>query len=175
MSTETPNLYAWWTPDGWTQSDAPEAYSVADQAKTGFDQSLEANGYRMLHKIGDSGQFITDVDIEVREHTDRHLYVGMGDCNGMLDEFFVAPQHHTPFMVDRFPGLIRDLASHEAASEWRTIRRAIVAFIRHGEGTDTIDEYGEYTFDDAKRAAADRRRIAERKAAEERAAKAAKP
>jgi hypothetical protein len=36
----------------------------------------------------------------------------------------------------------------------KTIAKAFVAFVRHGHGTETIDEHGEFTLDDVLRESA---------------------
>jgi hypothetical protein len=171
MSDETPKLRVWWTTDGrWEHHVPPDAWLAADAAETDFSDALRAAGYDILHKVGDSGDFITDVEIETWAHSDGHLFVIISDCAGLLAEFFVSRIARVPFVVDKLPDLIRSFCIGDMLNELRTIRRAIVAWVRHGEGEDTIDQYGEATLDDRRRL--NRLRQARRDAE---IAKAAKP
>jgi hypothetical protein len=176
LSTEAPKLYAWWTPGGWENLPAPEPFPIPEQVTIGWDEAFSAAGYSTVIQAGDTSDYNTSTEVKVSVQTDGHLHIAMWAVDTFLAEFFVAEAHRVSFIVDRLPTLLRDFAHHEAAIEMRRITKAILAFIRHGHGEDTIDEDGEFSRDDRIRAAEQRahRRARETREAAE-AAKAAKP
>jgi hypothetical protein len=174
MSTEAPKVYAWWTPGGWEQRPGPAEYAPVEAADTDIDEAMKAAGYHRLTKLGDAGNFETDYEVSVSVNApDQHLFVEMWGIDCQLCEFFVAAEHRAPFILDALPWMLATSAGTEIVNNLRAIRKTLVAFVRHGEGEGTIDEYGERTADDRRHADVVRR--ARQRAEAAAAAKAATP
>lgn len=77
--------------------------------------------------------------------------------DGLECEYFVADEHAAAFLAERWPAILGVIAARQQSDALCTIARSIVAFVRHGHGTDTIDDEGRGSYDDYQRAALARR------------------
>jgi hypothetical protein len=135
-------------------------------------KAMEAAGYWRLAKLGNASDYETEFEILIfTHHEGRHLFVELWSGDYQACEFFVGMENRAPFMVEALPKLMHPLLSAEFAREMRAIRKTLVAFVRHGQGTDTISEEGDWTLDEERQEQRNRRAAAQRKA--EAAAKAA--
>jgi hypothetical protein len=142
-------LRAWWTSGGWERAPAPAQFQAADMEVGDFDRALEAADYHLMVQLGGSLELY---ELKVwRSRTDQHCYVDLWDVEGEWSSFFVSSGHADAFIIDKLPMIMQALAAVQISDELRKIRRTLVAYVRHGQGTDTIDEYGEDTEDDTRR------------------------
>jgi hypothetical protein len=58
--------------------------------------------------------------------------------------FFVAAEHHIEFYTSLLPELVRSYGIDQGSM---MLRRAFLAFVRHGHGEDVISEDGDITKD----------------------------
>jgi hypothetical protein len=65
--------------------------------------------------------------------------------------FFVAEQNRDVFFATWYPDYVAKAATANKANELEKLTRAIVAWIRHGRGIETIDEYGDHNFESLQR------------------------
>ncbi len=166
----------WWTPEGWETRPPPQPWVIATRQSEGeridWRQAQRAAGYHEMCRFGDTDNYDTNADVKVYTcEQDQHLLIDVWACDYQLAEFFVSPHHRVPFMVDRLPQLVSALSSQllhpNLAEEVRKLRKAVIAFVRHGSGEHVIDDDGETSLDD-------RRRFNERRRAREQAEAAAK-
>jgi hypothetical protein len=162
-----PRQYSWWTPTRWERQPSPWQYRAVEEANIDLSEAMEAAGYTRVTTIGNAGDFVTEHEINVWSSGAPvgHYYVELWDGNAQLAEFFVASEYRVAFFIDKLPEIAGSFGQHELAAEARLLRRALVAFVRHGHGESTISEDGEQSYDDAVRT---RWRLAERRAAQAR-------
>ena len=70
---------------------------------------------------------------------------------GGVSLFFVAAEDQPEFFSTWYIGFIRDAAVTNHQCHLETIAKTLTAFVRHGHGEETIDEFGESSLDDDKR------------------------
>jgi hypothetical protein len=159
---------SWWTPNGWVRSPPPPPFLASIELEDAqvWDEVLAKNGYNKLHQFGDSA-LETVIDVTVWRHADEHLIVAVSDCDRMLAEFFVSDVHSTQFIVERLPILLSGYGLIE--TELSTIRKTLIAFVRHGHGVRTIDRYGEESLEEMDESAERWREAKAKRAAAERA------
>lgn len=156
--TSESKIASWWTPHGWRQASEPERWRRLQQV-TDWAVAMAAAGYRRAHDFnGDELRNAVNVTVW---RSDAEAYVELWDISEELTSFFVEKQHLPAFMVDKLPQMIGAFAAVDTAANLAQLSKAIVAFIRHGHGKQTISEDGYRSLDDT-------RREAERRADEER-------
>lgn len=147
-----PKLRSWWSPAGWTEAPGPDAYERAISAPaTGRDwaeETREAGYTREGPETPEGGEFSAAGEICIHRHVD-HLHVEVWDISGTNAEFFVAARDIAAFRMTLLPPMLQAMAAVWQADELRTIRRAIVAFARHGHGSDVISASGHENRDEA--------------------------
>jgi hypothetical protein len=163
--SERSKHWPWWTPAGWEHDPAPDEF-LPTLAADDIAPALEGAGYIEIARIGNAGDFETSYEVSVYfNRHDKHLYVDVSGDLAMWCEFFVQDLHRAAFFVDKLPALIGTIGNLESSRELRLIRRALISFIRHGEGESTIDADGLWTFDEQREQRANLRRRREAEAA----------
>jgi hypothetical protein len=94
-----------------------------------------------------------------------HYMVQVGDWSMILAQFFVEAAHADMFFASWWMEAVARSNAGRMAEMSARMAAAVVAFVRHGHGEDTIDEYGGTTLDDARRHANARARRSAAKAA----------
>jgi len=122
--------------------------------------------------IGDTVNYETVLGVVINQHDDGHLLVEIDTTDRTATTFFVAEKHAAAFWIDKMPQLTAMVAQSSQTEEMQRIRKTIVAYVRHGKGTSTIDEEGEIALDEARREA-ERRIYRKQEIAKEKAAAAA--
>ncbi len=149
MPDDNSETVSWWTSEGWRRLPPPAEYAAYTSA--GAEGAPKAFGYIQLAKFGDSdGETAVEVTISTVAE-DVHLFVEIWTYDSLLAAVFVAKAHREPFIVDKLPSLLRDFGIADYPSDLSRIRNAITAFIRHGHGERTIDEYGFVSLDEGRR------------------------
>jgi hypothetical protein len=153
---------AWWTPDGCRYADVPSDYQAAiDYAtESGCDwyTAMQRFGWHEVAKWGvvsDASFNTTNDEIRVFCSSGNRsapltgiYYVVLDNIYGSPLELMVAPEHRAAFMLDKLPALIGALQGQEIAAELRMLRRAFAAWVRHGQGTNTLSINGDKNSDD---------------------------
>ena len=138
----------YWTPSGFTSGAEPPAYTaVTSGDETDWAKSLTENGYEKWEEIGEEFDL---VQVEIWRHKeDGHLLVEqyVSYC-GTYEMFLVASEHVTEFFFIEIPRLMNSWAQAKIARQQQKIAKTLIAFVRHGHGQETIDEYGEQSLDD---------------------------
>lgn len=143
-----PTLRAWWSPAGWTEAPEPDAYKQAENDTRDPVEALLAAGYfRQGPEAPEGSEFSAAGELCIYKHAD-HLYVEVYDSRGST-EFFVAARDDAAFRMTLLPPMLQAMAAVWQADELRIIRRAIVAFVRHGHGSDVISASGHESRDEA--------------------------
>lgn len=154
---------SWWTPHGWRRLPEPERWrkvKQVDTTNTAWADAMTAIGYRRAHDFNED-EVKNAINVTVWR-SDAEAYVELWDISEELTHFFVEEQHLPAFMVDKLPQMIGAFAAVDTAANLAQLNKAIVAFIRHGHGKQTITEDGFRSLDDR---AADAVRDAARKRA----------
>ena len=131
--------------EAWQQIDQPDFRNDGRRAE-------EAAGYTNILKwcsTLDDGDF--SFSIEILRHEDGHLVVSVYDGEFNIPAVFVAPDKVGAFMMTALPGLMQAYSITALTHRVDTLDRTIRAFVRHGAGTDTIDEIGVVTKEERKR------------------------
>ena len=115
-----------------------------------YERGMSNGGYDILVRISDEVGDLEGI-LCVRRHSDGHLWVEYCPACPMV-EFAVASTDAAAFVVDRLPTMLLAAEAGLQTYALQTLSRAVVAFVRHGQGRDTIDEYGTETLDDVARA-----------------------
>jgi hypothetical protein len=151
---ETTNRLAtsWWTPQGFVRREMPPAFRafLENGNDDDWERGLADAGHEKRHLFS-NGKF-PGLEIRIYRHwlgMESHLYVAVGDTNDgssgyrCLSEFFVSERDVNAFFASWYVAFVRSAAQSEQAESIARIAKTLVAFVRHGHGTDTIDEYGE--------------------------------
>jgi hypothetical protein len=132
-----------------------------------WERGLAKAGYKKRHLFS-SGKF-PGLELRIYRHRlESHLYVAVGDTNDglsgyrCLSEFFVAERDRNAFFATWYVEFMRSMAQVVQSESIATIARTLVAFVRHGHGTDTVDEDGEDSYDDRLRRARQREAAAQK-------------
>jgi hypothetical protein len=134
-----PEKATWWTPEKYLQSPKPPAFARLDESDESGDwgEILKAAGYDLETSYG--GEF-DPLQVRVHRHRDEgHLLVDLWDVNMSLSTFFVAPRHRDAFFATFYPQFLQAAALSMQAESLRQIAKTFTAYVRHGQGTGTID------------------------------------
>jgi hypothetical protein len=143
----------WWTGDAWVKGSEPEPFASMQEIS---DETLSEAGYDSVI----FGEEAWPYTIEVHDNADaKHLLVVL-DCPHVkwLTTFFVSHSNLAAFYVDKLPSMVSAFAANAGAEATQRLTKAIIAFIRHGHGESTIDEFGAQTLEE-RRAAIERTRL----------------
>lgn len=139
----TPRMASWWSPAGWTQAPEPAPYIAVRQASGPIAESYQAAGYETeLHGFPPEDEYSHADTIVLYRHTDHLLVETRQTEYGPVATFFVEDAHVTPFRVTLLPAMMQAAAAVWQAEQARMIRRALIAFVRHGGGLWTISSDG---------------------------------
>jgi hypothetical protein len=129
------------------------AAGYEDQADAGeqFETAFELEAWRFAPKDGDPDP--------------EHYMVQVGDWTMILTQFFVAVTDADAFFATWWMDAVARSNAGRVAEMSSRVAKALVAFVRHGHGEATIDEYGDTTLDDTRRYTDARRRKAAAKPA----------
>jgi len=136
--------------------------------EAGFKESYSGD-ITDVEEIGGSGVHIYETD----EYPPKIIFVELWNESSEIGRFFVRQEFVTMFYATWLPEFKARRSTCIIADEMIKIRQALIAFIRHGKGRDTIDVYGQ-TLDDREmwheRSMELRRQKAEKAAKERKAA-----
>jgi hypothetical protein len=86
------------------------------------------------------------IDVTIWRHKeDGHLFVDYCIGGGPIRVLIRAED------MDGYIKLVQASAQADQAAALSQLSKSIIAFIRHGHGEDTIDEYGDWSEDDSRR------------------------
>lgn len=143
-----PAMVTWWTPLGWETDIEPPAYT-AFRASPGTESDYQENGYKVqIPAFPPADEYSAAGALVVWRHAD-HLMVSMWDRDQEGSVFFVVRPWIAAFRATELPRLMQAMAAVWQAEEVRVLRRAVVAFVRHGQHESTIDEMGTMDRDEA--------------------------
>jgi hypothetical protein len=146
MDEQEPKNATWWTPEKYLRAPEPKGFSRLE-GDGDWVKILENGGYHEDTRYGDE---FDDLQVYVyRQNDDRHLFVELWDSNSALACFFVAAEHADAFYSTAYLQLVRSAALAVQSSLLRRIEKVLIAFVRHGHGTSTIDRHGGWDADDA--------------------------
>jgi hypothetical protein len=147
MNEQSSKTETWWTPDGWHQDAAPASYSATEK-ETDYEKALTLAGYQRWAQYG------TEFDqLQISLYRgDRHWLVDISNETGGLGIFFVAQAYESAFFATWYAQFLQDAALVNGYDPLCRIAKTLTAFVRHGHGAETIDEFGHMDKDD-KRAA----------------------
>ena len=137
------NKSTWWTPQGFTTGEPPAAYAEL----RGSRREPKEVGYELIIQPRDE---FSDLQVMIYTHKD-HLHVQVWNHDCALSEFFVARSDEDLFFATWYVEFRRSAAQVNQAECLERIARTLTAFVRHGHGEDTIDEFGEESRDDENR------------------------
>ncbi len=162
MSDDTapePRIGSWWSPSGWTRAPWPTPYQEAHDAEDGdWDENFRARGYRDEGGAAPDGTDNAAIgNLVLRRHAE-HLAVETWDTGTMVSLFFVAGDDVPAFRATLLLSMVQAMATAWLAEETRLLRKAAVAFIRHGGGKGTISSDGWVDKDERERQDEDFRR-----------------
>ena len=145
----------WWTASGWQKKAAPEVYrDMFLKAETDWEKLLQETGYKSRAYYG--GKF-DPLQIKVYEcRTEEHPYPVLHLFVEIWDEsegqnvslFFVEAEDEKIFFATWYPNFLKEAAALQQAIALERIAKTLTAFVRHGHGDDTIDEFGHQSYDD---------------------------
>ena len=131
------NKAQWWRPDGWVEMPTPVPFVAALDAEkqTGakWHDSLRGAGYHRLFSYGCTNEYETAFEITVFSH-EKHLLVEVLSTEALIVEFFVDGMKRAAFLADKLPTMLSGYLHIEMAAELQRLRKAVVAFVRHGSG-----------------------------------------
>ncbi len=161
--SEDQRVVSWWTPEGWITALEPLAYTKAitsEKVMSNWYGVLTQEGFVQLEGYGDKND---RHQISVWKSGDGELYVTLSGITESFASFFVGAVYRDAFYADRYPKLVLAAAAAMQADALKVIAKTLLAFVRHGQGRTTIDEFGWRSADDMadERAAADARRDAQ--------------
>ena len=144
-----PEMVSWWSPDiGWRQDGAPAAHVALHAQPAGASLDYAGAGYeREGYAFPPEEAYSAAGHMIVRSAGD-HLRVETWDSNAQTSLFFVAADDAAAFRATLWPAMMQAAAAVWQAEETRIMRRAMVAFIRHGAGKMTIDPHGDQDRDE---------------------------
>lgn len=143
----TTTLATWWTPQGFIFQDPPPAYIAAWGNGTDWAECLKGAGYEAIASYGQGDA--PDLEVRVYWHnTEAHLFVDVWNWDCGLSDFFVAEQFRNAFFASWYVEFLRSAAQIQQAVHVAMIAKSLLAFVRHGHGTRTIDEYGDESYEE---------------------------
>jgi hypothetical protein len=150
--TRTTSPPTWWTPQGFVIQDAPAAYLATQEQPDGdWRKILASAGYARLTSIANEEFDLLKIYVYSHSAT-GHLFVEIWNEYECLSHFFVTQQFENVFFATWYLEFVRTIAQIEQAKQIKAIAKSLTAFVRYGHGVDTIDEYGEQSYDDDVRA-----------------------
>lgn len=166
IDSETKRTGFFWTPAGFEERPLPTEIDYDDFYEVVFDIMMDAgssrgrvscNGYmRVVHQPESDWITITGFSVfefGTRSNSNHHLLVALGD-NGdssWADFFFVAKEHKSAFYLDKMPRLLQTTTNEDAMRAAQALSKAMIAYVRHGIGKNTITEDGTESQDDIAR------------------------
>jgi hypothetical protein len=154
----TTTLATWWTPQGFVFQDPPPAFLATCEPGSDWGKWLKDAGYESIASCGEEKE-CPQLEVRVYRHRkEAHLFVDVWNWNGGLGDFFVTEQFKTVFFATWYVEFVRGIAQIEQAEQIMAIAKSLVAFVRHGHGRSTIDEFGLESYDEAERREEDWRR-----------------
>jgi hypothetical protein len=139
----------YWTPAGIVMDEPPPAYAALwnDETETDWEKLLDKHGYEPKGRIGQEFSLINV--IIWRQQEDELLMVEHDIAGGYPDiTFFIRADDVGAWSLDGYIKLVQASAQADQAAALSRLSKSIIAFIRHGHGEDTIDEYGDWSLDD---------------------------
>lgn len=133
----------WWTQNGWCWDSPPDAYVqwLADEGD--YANAARRAGYTMLISgFPPEDEYSVAGSITVWQHA-AHLLVERWDCDTRNVAFFVAHADIPAFRSTLLPQMMQAQAAIWQAEEMRRLRRVFTAWVRHGAGERTVDEYAD--------------------------------
>jgi hypothetical protein len=141
-----PKEMSWWSPLGWKRQAPPPSYVEVFDSEELLTEARGKAGYEEVGpRVEDDG---TQLEYKLFKHTDGHLVVELYDGGSCIAEFFVADEDVAPFFVEKYPSLIAATVSAEKISNERALLKTLIAFVRHGHGKNTIDQFATEDSDD---------------------------
>jgi hypothetical protein len=140
MNETQSTLGTWWTVEGFSKAAKPEVFSTLP--KTGVvDEILKAAGYKCGLRYG--GEFDA-LQLEIYRHKiERHLLVYINNEDGGLAFFFVSLDDTAAFFATWYPQFLTNASLVAQRDKLERIATTLTAFVRHGHGLETIEEYGD--------------------------------
>ena len=119
----------------------PPAYTALwnDETERDWDKLLAKHGYERKGTIG--GEFSL-IDVTIWQHRDGHVLVDHHVAAGWSIVLFIRPDDVGAWSLDGYLKLAPAYAQAEQAAALSRLSKSIIAFIRHGHGEETIDEFG---------------------------------
>lgn len=139
------NQATWWTPEGFSQSSPPAEYTNMEDGD--WNELLKKAGYEEVAEYGEDIASAGKITVYCQE-SDSHLLVTTETVLGWPSQFFVANQNRNSFFATWYPDYIAKVALVNKLDEFGNLAHALIAWIRHGHGIETIDEHGEYNFEE---------------------------
>ena len=144
-----PEMVSWWSPDtGWSRRAPPPAHVALLAQPDGLPLDYEAAGYEREGYAFPPEEAYSAAGHMVLRSARDHLRVETWDSNAQTSLFFVASCDVAAFRATLWPAMMQAAAAVWQAEETRVMRRAMVAFIRHGAGKMTIDPHGDQDRDE---------------------------
>jgi hypothetical protein len=129
----------------------PPAYTALwlDEMERDWEKLLAKHGYRLNGSIGE--EEFSLVKVTIWEHQDGHVLADHHVGGSWSIVFFVRAEGVGAWSLDGYLKLVQAYVQVEQADALSRLSKSVIAFIRHGHGEDTIDEYGEWSEDDHRR------------------------
>ena len=110
-----------------------------DETERDWDKLLAKHGYERKGTIG--GEFSL-IDVTIWQHRDGHVLVDHHVAAGWSIVLFIRADDVGAWSLDGYQKLAPAYAQAEQAAALSRLSKSIIAFIRHGHGEETIDEFG---------------------------------
>jgi hypothetical protein len=147
---ESDKQATWWRAGRFVRAEEPEAFTRSWTSKiNNWEKSLEDVGYMRIHSYGGESELLS---IKVWWHRQQeHYLLDVSYNSDGISVFFVSAEDQPEFFATWYVGFIRDATVTNQGRHLETIAKTLTAFVRHGHGEETIDEYGESSLDDDRR------------------------
>jgi hypothetical protein len=147
MNDEIKDLKTWWKAGDFLLAPAPCAYSSLPAGNIpNWPSALKNAGYTNFAHYGDE---FDPLSVKVwRYQPENHLLVEIWNESNGLSLFFVAAPDSDMFFATWYVSFVRDATVARQRDVFDRIAKILIAFVRHGHGPDTIDEYGDESLDE---------------------------
>ena len=161
--TETATYWDPTVPGGYTEArKRPEAYEAAvkldaDTIRGGDNSSwrkiLQQHGYSLVFSWNGTREICsTSSEIMAFRHETGHLVVEViSEEHYVSYPWFVEARWASACLASELPRLMAQYSAAEGDLSLNLLDKTIRAFVRHGQGERTIDEYGGTTLDERRR------------------------
>ena len=135
-------MVTWWRPvDGYVRSRASaEFQAFLDDDSGGYGGVLHGAGFENID--GSDSDALGFVIMTYQHATTRELMVDMSNVSQGLARVHVSGDHADAFMFTEYLRIVQQVSRTNGGDDLLLIRKALIAFVRHGHGKFTISETG---------------------------------